>query len=63
MKIEKEKKFQRNKLLARPDDINEEIRKLMKLSKEDQFSSKENKFCLLALWLAVINSLATQIER
>ena len=36
----------------------------MKLSKEDQFSSKENKFGFQArFWLAVINSLATQIER
>ena len=25
------------------DDVNDEIRKLMKLSKEDQYSSKENK--------------------
>ena len=36
----------------------------MKLSKEDQFSSKENKFGFQArFWLAIINSLATQIER
>ena len=34
----------KNRKRKRPDDINEEIRKLMKLSKEDQFSSKENKF-------------------